>query len=654
MAVGTISVNVVANTGQATRKISMFGGQIGRLGNVAGGMGGMLKSATAAMLGYGSAAVAATVGIRSLANAHEDFNQKLNSSLAIMGNVSSQMRDKLAGNAIDVASVTKFSAAQTAEAYLFLASSGMNAAQSMKALPAVAQFAQAGNFDLAMATQLATQSLSAMGLKVNDPIQNLKNLKRVTDNLTMGNILATGEVEDFAAALANGAGAAARMVGMEIEEVVAVLAAFHEQGIMGEEAGTGFAIVMRDMQTQAIANAAAFREAGVAVFDNVGNMRGMADILKDLETKLTGASDAQKKMTLQQLGFTDKSVKFTQMLVGTSEKIRDWEAALQGAGGKTDEVASKQLTVMQKALAKLGAEWTRLAEASAPVFDGFAAFVRVAADVVGGLRSMGSGVGSVLDGFRAIKGLAIGATFLATATAIVGVSVAAAQLVIWLKAVAASQAVTLALSGPKGWAILAAGLVIASGAAYGIAKGFDEVEASAQRAADQATSVMEATEKTAEATKAAADMSDAFGESEERAAEAAKKLADMMDRGKSLAEEMRNPFEIYRDTIAEANELLLAGAISIETFNRANMKAQETLEQANEFKNQSGSRDTSVSAAVRGTSSGYDAVVKTQQFQQRQLELEKQQIAHQAETNRQLSLIQTNTKQTITVNKVRI
>ena len=311
--------------------------------------------------------VAASLGMMAGAGAFvqllrggEDFNRKMRNSLAIMGDVSGAMQGEMKQAAYAAASATQFGAGQAAEAYFFLASAGLDAKQSIAAMPQVAMFAQAGMFDLARATDLATDAQSALGMTVKDSQQNLTNMKRVTDVLVKANTLANASVEQFSLAITTKAGAAARVVGKDIEELTAVLAAFADQGMKGQEAGTAINIVFRDLQTKAIQNKDAFREHGIAVFDDAGKMRNMADVVAELEKALAGMSDEQKKLTLAQLGFADKSMIFLQTLLGTSDKIRNYEKELRKAGGTTKAVADKQMTPLQKATAKLGASVTEL------------------------------------------------------------------------------------------------------------------------------------------------------------------------------------------------------------------------------------------------------------------------------------------------------
>ncbi|RKZ11979.1 phage tail tape measure protein [bacterium] len=352
------------------------------------------KATAASLTAIKVGATALVGGLILLGREYEKLNKSINRSLAIMGNVSDAMRKDMTAAAIEVAKTTNASASEAAEGFFFLASAGLDAEQSLAALPKVAKFAQAGNFDLALATDLLTDAQSALGLTVKDTMKNMDNMSRVSDVLVKANTLANATVQQFSESLTNKAGAALRIVGKDIEEGAAVLAVFADQGVKGAEAGTALNIVMRDLQTKSIKFSGDFKKAGIAVFDAGGEMRNVADIVSDLEGRLTGLSDVQKKSTLLDLGFADKSVAFIQALVGTSEKIRDYEKALRGAGGATGEVADKQLTNLEKATNRLGAAFAQAAQNMAPLVDKAANLL----DTVSALAALNFNDGKRLDG----------------------------------------------------------------------------------------------------------------------------------------------------------------------------------------------------------------------------------------------------------------
>lgn len=273
-----------------------------------------------------------------------DFDKAMTNSLAIMTDVSDAMRKDLENTAREVAKTTIFSAKEAADAYYFLASAGLTAAQSIKMLPKVAAFAQAGNFDLAKATDLLTDAQSALGLASDDTSEHMENTARVSDVLVQAAKSANASVMEFSEGLTNKAGVALKLLNKDVEEGVAVLQVYADKGLAkGADAGTQLNIVLRDLQNAATKNKQAFTDAGIAVFDTDGKMRHVADIVEDLDNRLGSMTDEQKRSELMMLGFTSKSIDATSALLGTSDAIRAYEKDLKSAGGVTQEVADKQM-----------------------------------------------------------------------------------------------------------------------------------------------------------------------------------------------------------------------------------------------------------------------------------------------------------------------
>lgn len=276
--------------------------------------------------------------------AFASFDAAMTQSVAIMGDVSDALRDDMVDAARDMAKETSFSATQAAESYFFLASAGLDAEASIAALPQVAQFAQAGMFDMATATDLLTDAQSALGLTIrDDAVANMENMARVSDTLVRANTLANATVEQFSQSLTREAGAALKSFNIDVEEGVAVLAAFADQGVKGEIAGTGLSRILRLMTTAAVDNAEAYDRLNVRVFDTFGNIRNLADIIADLEGALGGLTDAQRVAELSALGFQARVQGVILPLLGTSEAIRTYERELRSAAGFTQDVADKQL-----------------------------------------------------------------------------------------------------------------------------------------------------------------------------------------------------------------------------------------------------------------------------------------------------------------------
>jgi TP901 family phage tail tape measure protein len=330
-----------------------------------------VKGAEAALANFGKVAAgvaaAATAAVAGIAvksiQEFAKFDEKLNQSLAIMGDVSEAMRGNMAEAAREVARTTTFSADQAAESFFFLASAGLDAEQAVAAMPQVAKFAQAGMFDMALATDLATDAQSALGMSSKDATENLANLTRITDVFVRANTLANTSVEQLATAFTTKAGTALKTVGKDVEEGAAALALFADQGVKGELAGTQLTNTIFGLTDRALKAPAAFEKLGISVFDAEGNMRNFADIADDLGVAFEGMTEEQKLAELGALGFSKQARAGVLMLTGQGDKIREYESALRDAAGFTQDVAQKQLltptaqfALLQSAIADVAIE----------------------------------------------------------------------------------------------------------------------------------------------------------------------------------------------------------------------------------------------------------------------------------------------------------
>lgn len=272
------------------------------------------------------------------------FDDAINQSTAIMGDLSDAMRDDMVQAARQMARTTTFSATEAAESFYFLASAGLDAKSSIEALPTVAKFAQAGMFNMSQATSLLADSQSALGLTIrDDAVANMRNMTRVSDVLVKANVLANASVQQFSEALTNKAAASMRSLNMDIEEGVAVLAVFADQGVKGSEAGTVFTAAIRGLTQGAQNNAAAFKRMGIEVYDSNGAMNSMSQIVGQMEDALGTLSVEQQRAALAELGFTEETLRGALALIGKSDALATYESKLREAGGTTDEIANNQL-----------------------------------------------------------------------------------------------------------------------------------------------------------------------------------------------------------------------------------------------------------------------------------------------------------------------
>jgi TP901 family phage tail tape measure protein len=331
---------LIAGTAVAEKSLTRLGRNTQKIGR------NLTRSVTLPLAVLGAAAV----------KGFADFDKAITESTAIMGDVSEEMRDRMSNAARDVARQYGISHKEAAQSFFFLASAGLDAEQSIAALPQVAAFAKAGMFDMSTATDLATDAQSALGLTSKNAAENLAGLSRVTDVFVAANTLANASVEQFSSAVTNKAGVAMRNFGIPLEEGTAVLALFADQGIKGAQAGTLLARTLQGLESQSRKNAEQFKAAGISVFDAQGNFRNLGDITEDLTKATKGMTVEQKSALIAQLGFNKQAQQGILALLGNEDAVRKYEDGLRQASGFTQTVAAKQLETFSEQVNLMKAE----------------------------------------------------------------------------------------------------------------------------------------------------------------------------------------------------------------------------------------------------------------------------------------------------------
>lgn len=138
------------------------------------GLAAGITAATVAAVGLGTAAV----------NVGAGFEASMSQVAATMGmtageaDYSNEQYAMLANTAKEMGAATKFSAAESAEALNYMALAGYDAEKACGALPTVLNLASAGGMDLAAASDMVTDSMSALGIEATQ-----ENLTKFGDQL---------------------------------------------------------------------------------------------------------------------------------------------------------------------------------------------------------------------------------------------------------------------------------------------------------------------------------------------------------------------------------------------------------------------------------------------------------------------------------------
>lgn len=302
----------------------------------------LTKSLTVPIAALGAASIKTTA----------DFDESMSKVQALSGATGKDF-DALRNKAREMGATTKYSAGESADALSYMALAGWDTQQMLDGLDGVMNLAAASGMDLAEASDLVTDYLSAFGLEAKDSA-------RMADQLAYAQAHSNTTTTQLGDAFGNSA-AQMHTAGQSMETTTAILEAFANQGLKGSEAGTALSAMMRDITQKMEDGKIQIGDTNVAVMDQNGNFRNLVDILADVEDATDGMGSAEKSAALMTT-FTARSVKGVSMaLTEGTDNIYRYESALNSADGTAKDMAETmqdnlkgQLTILKSQLQELG------------------------------------------------------------------------------------------------------------------------------------------------------------------------------------------------------------------------------------------------------------------------------------------------------------
>ena len=313
-------------------------------------LAGMAKKA-AVMITGAFAAIKVGQFIGDAVSEYSEFEQSMANTAGIAGATESEY-EKLSKAAREAGKATTFTASEAADALGYMALAGWNVETSTKALTPVLKLAEATQADLATTSDQVTDSMSAMGVGI-DELQEYLDVVVMTNN--KANTTSAALMEAMI-----GCGGAARASGMDFKETATALGILANNGVKGAEAGTALNSMLVRISTKDAAKAA-FKELGVAVYDNTGKMRDMRQILIDLNGAMSGLTEEEKNNYMAAIAGTNYYSKFGYLLDGVKEGVDGtasaWDALsdnLNNSEGALDEMDKKVTNTLKGAMARMG------------------------------------------------------------------------------------------------------------------------------------------------------------------------------------------------------------------------------------------------------------------------------------------------------------
>lgn len=316
---------VLVKTGEAFDKISEKADSAGKKMSVLTGAiaaGGVVAVKTTATFESAMSQVQATMGVTK-------------DSMSVVNGESVNTMDTLNALAKEMGAKTAFSATECAQALNYLALAGYNTQQMCDTLPIVLNLAAAGDMELATASDMVTDAMSALGMGVDQAGKMVDQMSK-TASTTNTSVSQLGEGILTI-------GATAKSIKGGTDELNTALGILANNGIKGAEGGTHLRNIILSLQKPTDAAAAIMESLGVAVYDSEGNMRSLNDILTDLNISMEEMTSEEKTNAIGDIFNKTDLASVNALLANTGDTWSNLQQTIADSGGAAQQMADTQL-----------------------------------------------------------------------------------------------------------------------------------------------------------------------------------------------------------------------------------------------------------------------------------------------------------------------
>ena len=324
------------------------------------------KAAAVAAAAWGALKIGQFVG--DAVSTYADFDQAMANTAAICGATADDYA-RLQQAALDMGKATTKTATESAEALGYMSLAGWDVNESIAGLEPILRLSEATQMDLATCSDLVTDSLSALGLQVDDLGEYL-DVAAMANNKS--NQTAQMLMEAYIAV-----GGTMKNLNVPIQESAAALGVLANRGIKGSEAGTALNAVINNLTTGTGQAGKMMDKLGISAFDSNGKFIGLAETLRVVDEATKGMTEEQRNAALAALGGKEHIDALNDLISGlnttTADGRSEWEALtddLYNADGALSTMAATVTDTLQGAISIFGSAMDdmkiRLAQTFAP------------------------------------------------------------------------------------------------------------------------------------------------------------------------------------------------------------------------------------------------------------------------------------------------
>lgn len=267
--------------------------------------------ATKALGAVKDAAVDATKAMISVGSS---FEASMSNVEALSGAAGTDL-ENLTEKAAQLGRDTQYTASEAADALGYMALAGWDTEQMLASIDGVLNLAAASSMDLATASDIVTDYISAFGLAASDS-------GHFVDVMATAMSSSNTDTEQLGEAYKNCA-AIAGQFGYSVEETTAALMVMANAGVKGGEAGTSLGTIMTRLATDTKNCATELSGYGVEIYDANGNMNSFSSIMEGIAGVFDTLTEKEQANLAKIIAGQSQYSEFLTLLSGMSDEVKE-------------------------------------------------------------------------------------------------------------------------------------------------------------------------------------------------------------------------------------------------------------------------------------------------------------------------------------------
>lgn len=304
------------------------------------------KMAAAAFTGISAAAVKAT---QSVVNVGSSFQAAMSQVAATMGMSSQEIENnadayvRLSDAAKQMGETTKYTATEAAQALNYLALAGYEVDESISLLPKILDTASAGGMDLAKASDMVTDAMSALGLSIEEADMFVDSLAKTSQR-------SNTSVSQLGDAILQIGGTAKSLSG-GVTELNTALGILANNGIKAAEGGTALRQIILNLTAPTEKAQEYMDSLGFSAYDAAGNMKPLNETFAELDKIMSQFATQQERDKVLTTIFDARQLKSARALLANyGDEWDNLYNEIEMADGAASQMAKTMETNLQGSL----------------------------------------------------------------------------------------------------------------------------------------------------------------------------------------------------------------------------------------------------------------------------------------------------------------